>query len=96
MREYCLKVLILLAALCLFLGATRYLNNTGDGIPIYPQVVAAVPAAPYTCDATQVGKTIYVDDNNDTAESYLCFCGVDADDSTPIWLKAQDPAVNCF
>lgn len=78
------------------LGATRYVDNSGDGIPIYPQVVDAAPSAPFTCAVGVRGKFIYVDDSNDTAEAYLCFCGVDADDSTYIWLKAQDPTVNCF
>ena len=42
------------------------------------------------------GVMIQVNDSNDTAESYMCFCGVDANDATYIWLKVQNPAVNCF
>jgi hypothetical protein len=63
---------------------------------IEPQVVDAAPVQPYTCAVGQRGRLIYVDDNNDTAEAYLCFCGVDADDATYIWLKVEAPAVNCF
>jgi hypothetical protein len=84
-----------LAALTAF-GATRYMNSDGDGIPVYPQEVGATPAAPYTCSVTHRGKMIYVDDSNDTAEAYLCFCGVDADDSSYVWLKAEAPATDCF
>jgi len=63
---------------------------------VSPQQVAAVPAAPHACDAAHLGQLIYVDDNNDTAESFLCFCGIDADDSTHIWLKVEAPATDCF
>jgi len=61
-----------------------------------PQDVAAVPAQPWACDAAHLGEIIYNDDNNDTAESYLCFCGIDADDATHIWLRADIPATDCY
>jgi len=63
---------------------------------VHPQVIAAVPAQPFACDATQRARLIYVDDTNDTAEAFLCFCGTDADDTTYRWLKVNDPATNCF
>lgn len=63
---------------------------------VSPQQVAAVPAQPHACDASHLGQLIYVDDSNDTTESYLCFCGLDADDTTHIWLKVADPTANCF
>jgi hypothetical protein len=91
-----LAVLLALACFILFMGAVKYMDNAELGYPVYPQVIAAVPAAPFACAATQLGKVIYVDDNNDTAEAYLCFCGLDADDTTPIWLKAENPATDCF
>jgi len=74
-------------------------DNTRDGAAIgvvNPQVVAAVPAAPFICEVSVRGWLIYVDDTNATAESFLCYCGTDADDTTYIWLKAEDPTADCF
>ena len=91
-------LLVVVCVLCFLaiVGAVRYVDGAGDGYPVYPQVVAAVPAAPFACAAAHIGKIIYVDDNNDTAEAFLCFCGIDADDVTHIWLKAESPATDCF
>ena len=93
-------IVALILAIAIFVTAVVYAtNSTTDGAPIFvatPQVVAAVPAAPFTCAIGVRGWLIYVDDTNDTAEAYTCFCGVDADDATYIWLKVQDPAVDCF
>lgn len=89
-------VIIALMCFVLFLGAVKYMDNVGLGYPVYPQVIHDTPTEPFTCDVNQRGKMIYVDDNNDTARSYLCFCGVDDDDATYIWLKAENPATDCF
>mgnify|MGYP001568262241 CR=1 FL=1 len=59
-------------------------------------VTNVTPAEPYACAVGVSGVMIQVNDSNDTAESYMCFCGVDANDATYIWLKVQNPAVNCF
>jgi hypothetical protein len=91
-----LAVLLALTCFLLFMGAVKYVDNNGLGYQVYPQVVAAVPAAPFACAVDHIGKVIYVDDNNDTAEAYLCFCGTDADDASYIWLKAENPATDCF
>lgn len=96
------KILLMCTALVLLslllLGAdVKYVDTVGIGSPIIqPQIVAAVPAQPYACVIAQRARVIYVDDTNDTDEAYLCFCGVDADDSTYIWLKIEDPNTDCF
>lgn len=95
MKTFLLGLLAGLVVVCL-LGKTRYEDNAGDGIPVQPQVVSASPSAPFACALGVRGKMIYVDDTDDTAESYLCFCGVDADDATYIWLRVADPTANCF
>jgi hypothetical protein len=78
------------------IGATKYVDNNGEGYAVYPQVISATPSAPFTCDVNQIAKQIYVDDTDDTAEAYLCFCGTDADDTSYIWLKVENPAADCF
>ena len=89
-------IILLFGVLSLAADVT-YIDTAGKGSPkVQPQVVATVPAQPYACAVGQRGRLIYVDDTNDTAEAYLCFCGVDADDNTYVWLKAEDPATNCF
>lgn len=89
--------LLLLALAVTALAATTYVDNEGLGSPVVqPQVVSATPAQPYACAAGQRGRVIYVDDTDDGAEAYLCFCGVDADGGTYIWMKAASPATNCF
>jgi hypothetical protein len=93
------RVLVWLVAVIgvtFLIGATTFTDSTGIGIPVQPQVVAASPAAPYTCAVGVRGKMIYVDDTDDTAEAYLCFCGTDADDSSYVWLRADNPATDCF
>lgn len=91
----CLAIVLLGSAF--LIAAVTYVDSTGKGTPrIQPQVVAAVPSQPYACDVNQRGRLLYVDDTDDTAESYLCFCGVDADDATYAWLKVEDPATDCF
>lgn len=67
-----------------------------DVIFAWPQIVNLAPAQPYACDVSVRGNIIYIDDTNDLGESYLCFCGVDADDATYLWMRAYDPAVECF
>lgn len=97
MRKFILVVLGLLLVAIVSLAATTYVDNAGLGSPmVQPQVVAAAPAEPYACVAAQRGRLIYVDDTNSGTEAYLCFCGVDADDATYIWLKVEAPATNCF
>lgn len=59
-------------------------------------VTHATPTEPYDCVVGVSGVIIHVNDSNDTAESYLCYCGVDADDAAYEWFKVQNPAVNCF
>lgn len=90
-----LLFVVLVLAFCVLTGA-RISSTIIDQIYVHPQQVAAVPAQPHACDATHLGQLIYVDDTNDTAESFLCFCGIDADDTTHIWLRADAPATNCF
>jgi hypothetical protein len=89
-------VLVTFLFICL-LGSTTHLDQAGLGTPaVQPQVVSAAPAEPFVCDATQRGRFVYVDHNDDTDESFVCFCGVDADDATYVWLRMDDTAVNCF
>jgi hypothetical protein len=93
------KFLIVFFATFLFsllLGAVKYMDNNQLGYPVYPLVISDSPSAPFTCDIDQKGKVIYVDDNDDGAEAYLCFCGVDADDTNYEWFKYEAPATDCF
>lgn len=94
-KKFLLFFLLVLCFLAI-VGAVKYVDNSGLGYQVYPQVVDAAPSQPFACAAAHLGKVIYVDDTNDTAEAYLCFCGLDADDTTPIWLKAENPATDCF
>lgn len=95
-RTIILLVILLVGSLLLAADVTQ-VDTAGIGSPkVQPQVVAAVPAQPYVCDINQRGRIIYVDDTNDTNESFLCFCGTDADDSSYIWMKVEDPNTNCF
>lgn len=88
----------LLLGLCFLflLGLTTYGDNAGLGIPVWPQVVSTSPSQPFACAVGVRGKMVYVDDSNDSAPSYLCFCGVGADDVTYGWKKVADPTANCF
>jgi len=95
MKKFFLGLLIGICFVVL-LGVTRYVDNAGDGLPVWPQVVSATPTEPFACAVGVRGKLIYVDDTNATAESFLCFCGTDADDATYIWLRVADPTANCF
>lgn len=96
MKKVFLFILIIISALFL-MGLVTYVDSAGEGsIRAWPQVVAAAPAQPYACAVGHRGRIIYVDDNNSTTEAYLCFCGTDADDSTYVWMKVEDPATNCF
>ena len=89
-------LLLLTLAVCA-LAATTYVDNAGLGSPVVqPQVVGTSVAEPYACVLAQRGRLIYVDDTDDTKESYICYCGVDNDDSTYRWLRASDPEVFCF
>jgi hypothetical protein len=63
---------------------------------VYPQVISAAPAQPFACTIATRGTIIFVEDTDDTAESFLCTCGIDADDATYIWLRVADPTANCF
>jgi len=40
-----------------------------------------------TCNSANRGLMAYVDDTDDTTEASMYFCGVDVDDTTPIWIK---------
>ena len=95
--KFPLIVILIMFSLFGVCAAITYVDSAGIGSPIVqPQVIAAVPAQPYACAVAHRGRLLYVDDNNDTNEAYLCFCGVDADDSTYIWLRVEDPNVDCF
>ena len=59
-------------------------------------VTSATPAEPYDCVVGVSGVIIHVNDSNDTLESFLCFCGVDADDATYEWFRVASPSTNCF
>ena len=90
-------ILLLIGLSNFVIASVTYVDSAGLGSPkIQPQVSDAAPSEPYDCVAAQEGRIIYVDDTNDGAESYVCFCGVDADDTSYEWFKVQDPAVNCF
>lgn len=55
----------------------------------------AAPAEPFACDGSgDAGSTVYVDDTNDGAASYLCFCGRDGS-NTRDWLRVDDPSTPC-
>lgn len=80
-----------------FLSASTSVSDQYENVRrAYPQQVAAAPAEPFDCVVAVRGWIIYVDDNNDTGESCLCFCGVEDDDSTYEWLKAENPSTSCF
>jgi len=59
-------------------------------------VTNVTPAEPYDCVVGVTGVIIHVNDSNDTLESFLCFCGVDADDASYEWFRVASPATNCF
>ena len=52
--------------------------------------LTATPTEPVTCDANAFGLITAVNDTNDGAVSYLCYCGQGADDSTYDWLRVSD------
>jgi hypothetical protein len=60
-----------------------------------PVQTAAVPVAPTTCDASGKGRIEVVDDNNDTAATQVCYCGM-TDDSTYDWLNIADNTACSF
>ena len=86
----------IIIALAIFILGFATADGKVELGPVTPQVVNAAPAQPFTCDAGVRGVMIYVDDTDDTAEAFICFCGVDADDSTYIWLRAGDSTQDCF
>lgn len=55
----------------------------------------AAPTTVVTCAAAAQGAIQYVDDTNDTAAGFLCFCGKGADDSTYSWQKVAAPGTSC-
>jgi len=87
------NILLILFCSVLLLGAAYSSIETPKA---WPQIIQAVPAAPYTCTVDFIGNMIYVDDTDDGAEAYLCFCGEDADDATYVWLKVEATATDCF
>lgn len=50
------------------------------------------PSATQTCDSITRGTLLYVDDSDDGAVSYMCFCGTAADDTTYGWRKVDGGA----
>jgi hypothetical protein len=101
------EIMRTLIIVTLFLAAfswSAFPSHTADGVvlpdvgrsPMKAYVIAAVPAAPYPCRAESRGDMIYVDDTNDTDEADICFCGIDADDVTYIWMTFDDHTVDCF
>lgn len=80
---------------------TNTVLDLGEGFLDIPdgarqiRVISATPAAPYTCNVTNVGRdAVYVDDTNDVLGSAQCFCGTIADDTTYDWLLVgTTPAV---
>ncbi len=60
-----------------------------------PVQTAATPSAPATCDAAAKGRMEVVDDNDDTAGTQVCYCGM-TDDSTYDWLNIADNSACTF
>jgi len=87
-------ILIFLAAVSI--GSVTYLDTEGIGVRVFPQVIDDAPAEPFDCLVDQRGKELYVDDTNDGAEAYLCFCGTTANDVLYEWVKIEDPNTVCF
>jgi hypothetical protein len=52
--------------------------------------LTATPTEPVACAAGTFGQLTVVNDTNDGAVSYLCYCGQGADDTTYDWLKVSD------
>ena len=78
--------------------STALLRATASGAVHFPDGVmvetmsAAVPAEPYVCSSSTVGTVVTVSDTNDTATTYLCYCGQQNDDSTYDWLLVSSNA----
>lgn len=58
-------------------------------------IAGTAPAATETCVAGLIGSIISVNDTDDGAISYMCYCAQNADDSTYSWLKIDGGAA-CF
>ena len=59
-----------------------------------PTQVVAAPTEPVACDATTMGATQLVDDNDDSALSVVCIC-LSPDDATFDWRRLDDNATAC-
>lgn len=92
--------LILLIVLFLIVGVVGYSSHTqnGNALANYNRgySIAAVPAAPYTCDVNHLADFVYKDDTDDGVEATTCYCGLDNDDATPVWINADNPNNNCW
>lgn len=86
---------ISLVLILLLLGSDAYyVDNTGAGTARWMMVVGTNPVEPYDCTASQEGRPLYVNDTDDSAASYFCFCGVKADDTSYEWLR--NDGSDCF
>lgn len=81
------------------LAGTTHISSTAitnvEGPLGLKEVTGTAPAAPYACSVTYQHAIIGVDDTNDGAASFLCFCGKGADDSTYSWQKVSAPGTSC-
>ena len=94
MKTFKILFIISLFLAVISLAAARFSSDRGR---TYLKIIsAAVPAEPYDCTADNEGELLYVNDTNDTDESYTCFCGIDADDTTYEWFKLEEPNTDCF
>lgn len=71
-------------------GDVLCMDDTDGTVEIITQlqlsaVSSATPAAPVTCDASNFGVLVAVNDTDDTAAAFECICSQDADDSTYDW-----------
>jgi len=65
-----------------------------DNVKAY--VINAAPAQPYACDAAHLGDFVYQDDTNSGTVAYICVCGIDADETTHVWLRINRTDINCW
>lgn len=74
-------------------AATGVVTSLGIQIPM--KRTGTGPTAPQACGAGYEGGIVFVDDTDDAAAAFLCFCGKGADDTTYSWQKVANPGTAC-
>lgn len=73
-----------------------YINADEVSGILMPNTEGTTPTEPQSCDTTDFGTVIVVNDSDDSAVSFPCYCGQQADDSTYDWLKFDGTACPFF